>query len=626
MSGDGSATYTLRATDDTAAAFNSVNKRIDSTSAQMAKIGDAMEKSAAILGAAALAAGAGLAHMTMSGIDAVAAQNDLAETLGTTQKQLVALTRAAELSGVSSDVLAISMKKLNNTIGEAQGGNKGAIESFAKLGLTAAELADMPMDERFDAISKAVSGLASQTERAASMQDVFGRGGQVLLPMMQDNGKTLAYAAEQTQKWGTALSDLDVYKIKEADDKLSDMKANMEGIRNQLAVAFAPAITVFSERMVSAASKTKGFGNSVFDAFEKVAVAVGYVGNVLQMVERVILSVKVVAWALSVPFVALSDIVARLVDLLPGIDMSATIEKMNGYLVSTVANFKEATAALRAHGEEKWTTDKVRDYFAEVRARSAETAEQMKKDRSDAMETDTTGTTAPIVTDKKADAQQELADLSAHLDERNRVIREHLWMSAEDEGELNQLRIRDSAVYAEQDAATNKSALDRKKADRARDFEGVRAGLSALSTLMNSHSRKAFEAGKVAAIAGSIIDTYRAATKALAELGPIAGPFAAAAMVAAGMANVQSIRSQQFNGGGGGSISSPSVTGAINEASAPVQSAPSLPMSSQSGGPSRNVTLIVQSDSGMVSMDWVRNQLAPVVNEAVGDGVKFMVA
>ena len=49
-------------------------------------------------------------------------------------------------------------------------------------------------------------------------------------------------------------------------------------------------------------------------------------------------------------------------------------------------------------------------------------------------------------------------------------------------------------------------------------------------------------------------------------------------------------------------------------------------MSSQSGGPARNVTLIVQSDSGMVSMEWVRNQLAPVVNEAIGDGVKFMVA
>ena len=54
---------------------------------------------------------------------------------------------------------------------------------------------------------------------------------------------------------------------------------------------------------------------------------------------------------------------------------------------------------------------------------------------------------------------------------------------------------------------------------------------------------------KAAAITQSIISTYTAATKALAEGGPILGPILAATTVALGMANVAKIRSAREQGG-----------------------------------------------------------------------------
>ncbi len=80
--------------------------------------------------------------------------------------------------------------------------------------------------------------------------------------------------------------------------------------------------------------------------------------------------------------------------------------------------------------------------------------------------------------------------------------------------------------------------------------------LGSLATLMSSHNRKQFEIGKAAAIAQAGVQTFLAATEAFASLagipfvGPILGGIAAAAAVAAGMVQIQNIKSQKFQEGG----------------------------------------------------------------------------
>ena len=61
-----------------------------------------------------------------------------------------------------------------------------------------------------------------------------------------------------------------------------------------------------------------------------------------------------------------------------------------------------------------------------------------------------------------------------------------------------------------------------------------------------------FKVFKAFAIAEATINTYIAATKALAQLGPIMGPIAAAAMIAKGLAMVAQISSMSPGGGAGG--------------------------------------------------------------------------
>lgn len=154
--------------------------------------------------------------------------------------------------------------------------------------------------------------------------------------------------------------------------------------------------------------------------------------------------------------------------------------------------------------------------------------------------------------------------------------------------------------------------------------------LGVAANLMQSDKKKEFEFGKKAAIANAYIEMFKGIALAWGY-GPILGTVYAALVYKNAMMNIRQIKSQQFGGGGAANVGATAVmpvdaTGTPTGNIPSVQEAPMLPQSSQSGGPVRNVTLIVQSDSGMVSMDWVRNQLAPVMNEAVGDGVKIMVA
>jgi len=92
---------------------------------------------------------------------------------------------------------------------------------------------------------------------------------------------------------------------------------------------------------------------------------------------------------------------------------------------------------------------------------------------------------------------------------------------------------------------------------------GMMAGLAkSFYALSGQQSKTAFEAYKAFAIAQAVVDTYRAATSAYAAMAgifpaPLWGVVAAAAAIAAGLANVKAIKDQQP--GGTGAATAPSA-------------------------------------------------------------------
>ena len=88
--------------------------------------------------------------------------------------------------------------------------------------------------------------------------------------------------------------------------------------------------------------------------------------------------------------------------------------------------------------------------------------------------------------------------------------------------------------------------------DNSKRIEAAGTVMNAILSIQGSGSKKMFKIQKAANIAQALMSTFTGAAKAL-ELGPIAGPIAAGAILAAGFARVKQITATKFGGGGGGS-------------------------------------------------------------------------
>lgn len=94
------------------------------------------------------------------------------------------LKQAAEIAGSSIDTVEKSFNTMNNTIDDAGKGTKDAIDTLGRLGFTYEKLRGMNAEERFRAIATALQEVANAGERAALANDIFGQGGQELMPMV----------------------------------------------------------------------------------------------------------------------------------------------------------------------------------------------------------------------------------------------------------------------------------------------------------------------------------------------------------------------------------------------------------------------------------------------------------
>lgn len=131
--------------------------------------------------------------------------------------------------------------------------------------------------------------------------------------------------------------------------------------------------------------------------------------------------------------------------------------------------------------------------------------------------------------------------------------------------------LRQADIISETSAVQAKMALFQEQYQT--QIQGAMTALGALASLQNSENKKQAAIGKKAAIAQTIIQTYQSATSAFSSLagipyvGPILGAAAAAAAIAAGMANVQRIRSQNAGfkeGGFTGNIPTNAIAGPVH--------------------------------------------------------------
>jgi hypothetical protein len=245
--------------------FGRLSREMEAANARLAGFARRVRVAAAAAVAAATAAGVA---MVRSGLQTVDAQAKLAQSLGTTVASIQTLERAGELAGVSMSGIEQATKDLTRRLSQAAAGGGPAAQALERLGLSAADLLALPLDERVGAINAAIDDFVPAAERAAVAGQLFGEEGSIA--MSRIDTATLRQATEDVRAFGVVVSEQDADQIERTNDAISRLGLIWRGLSNQLAVAAAPALEAVANAMAALANRTGPLGIAIRELFDNI--------------------------------------------------------------------------------------------------------------------------------------------------------------------------------------------------------------------------------------------------------------------------------------------------------------------------------------------------------------------
>ncbi|HEY8743652.1 MAG TPA: hypothetical protein VIU62_11155, partial [Chloroflexota bacterium] len=159
-----------------------------------------------------------------------------AQMLGISAEQMSRFTHAANAAHVPVEALSTGMDHLNRQIGLAASGDKsaaGAAKAFAKLGLSMSELQSLAPDAAFQRVSEALGHVGSTYERAAISQQIFGRGGKALIPLMGE----LSGLMQESDDIGFTRTAENIEAAEKEERELARMTDTVKGLFMDLATS-----------------------------------------------------------------------------------------------------------------------------------------------------------------------------------------------------------------------------------------------------------------------------------------------------------------------------------------------------------------------------------------------------
>ncbi len=229
----------------------------DKASAKLAKIGrnakamgQQFKKAGMVMVAAGLAIAGALAATVISYAKAGDEVAKMAKRTGLAVEMLSELRHVAGLTGAGLESIEKAVKKMSKTIVDATDGLSTYVRAFDKIGLSADELIKLSPEDQFWAIAEAIGALESPTLRAAVAQEIFGRAGTALLPMMAESAESLALMRQEAHDLGIVFDEEAALKAELFTDASQRLKESLQGVGFALADQLMPAITDFLENKV----------------------------------------------------------------------------------------------------------------------------------------------------------------------------------------------------------------------------------------------------------------------------------------------------------------------------------------------------------------------------------------
>ena len=311
----------------------------DELAVSTTKAGDAAEKSESKFGKLAKTLAAGLATamvaVTTAAIAAgkkiwdlsgeVAALGDEidknSQKVGLSSEAYQKWDYAMKISGTEMASCTTGLKTLTNTFDDAINGSASAAEKFTRLGLSLEDIRDMSREDLFATVVNSLQNVSSETEKAALANDLFGKSGQDMLPLLNLTEKQLGDLMDEAEQYGMIMSDDAVASSAAFQDSLTKLRGTMTGARNAMVGVLLPGLTSVMNGFSGLVAGVEGSDETLKKGFADI------IKNVKTLIPQ---AIKLIASLASAFLEAAPEIVKALaegiVGALPG--LVATIQKL----------------------------------------------------------------------------------------------------------------------------------------------------------------------------------------------------------------------------------------------------------------------------------------------------------
>lgn len=500
----------LTAQDKTAAAFNSLNKKLGglnkSIGASVAKIA----KIGAAFATAGVAAGVALTKASMASVDALAKTSD---RLGIATEKLAGLQHAASLAGVENRTLEKSLQNLAVGVSDAADGTGVAKDALIELGLNASVLEQLPLDQQMSRVAEAMQDVTNQTDKVRIATDLFGARGVAVLNMIGGGSENLALMAAEAEHLGIAVSRVDAAQIEMANDAVTRATGVFTGLGNQLATSFSPFIQTVADDFRQAALDNEDFG-TIGERVVRVLLA-GY-GNLADGVFYLRLGFA----KLSVKLLEVTQVI---------------LEKLNPAFKFLAEKYN---AMASVFGMDLIDIGKVDGMVANMEGAIGLSLDRVATMLNGPLPSEGIQATFDGIVESSRRMAEEI--------ERNSPAKVML-----DDANANGDKLTKKLTFLEEQAA--EGAKKRKEFEMKSATEQTSHVLGELTNQFSGiaqNNKKLFALNKAFQIAQAVMQTYQGATLALSSYPPPLSFIMAGAQVAAGLGQVAQIRAQSFEGGG----------------------------------------------------------------------------
>lgn len=258
---------------DSEKAEKSISKTGEKAQGLSGKLGAGIKtagKWAAGITAAAVAVGGAMFGVAQKAAAATDRIDKMSDKIGFSRQGFQEWEYILSQNGTSIDGLKGGMKTLTNMTDDLKKGTKNASDAFGKLGIEYDDLEDKTQEEIFETVIKSLQDVEDETERAAIANDLLGRSGSELAPLLNAGSDSVEELKKKASELGLVIEDDAVDAGVKFTDTMDSLKRAFGGVMTKLGVKLMPVFQKLADWIVEHMPEIQDTFDKVFGVISDV--------------------------------------------------------------------------------------------------------------------------------------------------------------------------------------------------------------------------------------------------------------------------------------------------------------------------------------------------------------------